>query len=213
MIGLISPLIFILFQTAIYIVFKRWTSKVNLSIDQHMSPIASLDSPLEEWDGVVAVLKFSETRKKAIKSFAFLLIGFFFVIELIAGLLTPREPEDTYLERLVAITAGICLCGLGPWVLLIEPYGSLRVVTINGILRRSPWTGTSFTRWDQIRSVRWVPFLDNFFVKTDQGLFAVNPVYENLDKFAEGIMRNVPKSKWARAERKLTTAMNGPFQP
>jgi hypothetical protein len=211
MIGLIIPLAFVLFELVMYqFVFKRWTRKVNLSLDRHMASITSLDRPFGEWDGVVAIMRFPDGRKRAIWIFAMILIIFFFALTIYIAPVRFQEPQ--WLNAAGAALF-MCLVGSAPWILLIEPYGNIRVITTNGILKRSPWTGAAFVRWDEIRSVRWIPFLDSFFVKSDKGLFAINHVYENLEKFAEGVLKNLPESRWIHAERKLREAQRGPFQP
>jgi len=211
MIGLIIPLAFVLYQVMIYeFVFKRWTTKVNSSLEKHIASITSLDRPFEERDGVVAVLKFSDRRKKAIWILVLILTVYFFALTLYAAPVRFQKPQW--------LNAGgaalfMCLLGSAPWILFVESYGNIRVVTTNGILKRSPWTGTTYVRWDEIESVRWIPIIDDFFVTSEKGLFAVNPVYENLERFAEGITKNLPRSKWIHAEKRLNQALGGPFQP
>lgn len=213
-VGLLLPLTYILVETGMYYVFRRWRSRVDSLLEREIDTITLADGYKKERDDPVAILKFSDDRKKAIWVFALFLMGFFFVLEVIGAIFAPFEPRETYLERIGTLTALLCLCGLvGPYILFIEPYGNIRVVTLNGILKRSPWTGTSFIRWDEMKSVRWVPILDNFFVTSMKGLFAVSPVYENLDKFADGVMKNLPRAKWIHAEEMLDRASRGPFQP
>lgn len=158
-------------------------------------------------------MKFSDRRKKAIGVFAFILIGFFFISELIAGLFTSDQPSNTYTERLLAESVFIGVCGLCPWILFVEPYGNIRAITSLGILKRSPWTGTAFVFWSEINAIRWIPFIDNFFVFSEKGMFSINLVYQDLDKFAEAVIKNVPRSRFSRAEYKLSLAAKGPFQP
>ncbi|MGQ9588481.1 MAG: hypothetical protein ACUVT7_08905 [Thermoplasmata archaeon] len=213
MMGLISAAFFVLWQALLFLAFKRWISRVEESLDRKLKAMTSLDVLKEKRDEVVAVLRFSRSRKRAIWAFALLLISFFFAVTVYAGIVIPDDDPELVASIAVSTFALAVLGGSTPWLLFVEPYGNIRVVTKQGILKRSPWTGTSFIRWDEIRSVRWMPFLDNFFVSSTKGLFAVCPIYENLDRFASGVMENVPAERWVRAERKLRKALRGPFQP
>lgn len=211
--GLISAAFFVLLQALLFLAFKRWVSRVEESLDRKLKAMTSSDVSKEKRDEVVAVLRFSRRRKRAIWAFALLLISFFFALTVYAGIVVPDDDPELWAAIAVSMFALAVLCGSTPWLLLVEPYGNIRVVTRNGILRLSPWTGTSFVYWDRIESVRWIPLIDNFLVSTRDGFFFVTPVYDNLNVFARGIMDNVPAERWARAERKLRKALGGPFQP
>ena len=186
---------------------------MEVFLRNQVSSLVSNESSKGRDDEVVAVLRFSRTRVRAVWAFMLVILAFFFTLALVAGLEMPLEPRNDLWERMSALILVMCLCGLGPWLLLVEPVGSARVITKRGILKQSPWTGTSFVPWDGIESIRWIPILDNFFVRSNIGTFAVSPVCENLDKFAQGVIFHVPRSKWTRAEKKLTKALAGPFQP
>ncbi len=208
MIGLVIPLAYVILEMCMYYAFRRWKAKVESDLEIYLRSVHPERNATN-----IAVLRFSQRRIKAIWGIVLFLIAFFLTLALYVGLGIPAEPRGDLFERVLAMTLVMCICGSGTWLVLLEPVGNIRVVTESGIFKRSPWTGISFISWGQIESVRWIPILDNFFVKFDSGIFAVNPVYENLNKFAEGIMKNLPRSKWIHAEKKLQKALGGPFQP
>jgi len=213
MMGLISAAFFVLWQALLFLAFKRWVSRVEESLDRKLKAMASSDVSREKRDEVVAVLRYSRSRKRAIWAFALLLISFFFGLTVYAGIIIPDDDPELWAAIAVSTFALAVLCGSTPWLLFVEPYGNIRVVTKSGILKLSPWTGTSFVPWNRIVSVRWIPLIDNFLVSTLDGFFFVTPAYENLNRFAGGVMENVSAEAWVRAERKLRKASGGPFQP
>lgn len=211
--GWIVPLAFLLTELVIYSIFKRWVRSVDKSLQKLMASVTSGNHISPDGNGIVAVLGYGEKRKGSLWVFMLFMTSFFFLLTLIAGLFIPAEPAKTYLERLGAIGFGLTICGLTPWLIPLYPYGDFRVITKKGIINRSPLTRAFYVRWDQIKSVRWISILSRFVLKTEKGRIVVPPIYVNVDKFAEFIMENLPKSRWTHAERMLSKALNGPFQP
>ena len=208
MIGLAIPLTYLAVEVAMYWVYRKWVARVKSDID-NLLRVTRLQSDQSE----AAVLRFSDRRRKAIWGIVIILLVFFFLLASYVGIGIPAEPQEDLSQRVLAMTLVMIICGLGPWFILLEPVGNVRIVTKNGIYKRSPWTGKSFAEWKEIESVRWIPIIDNFLVKTRSDMFAVNPVYENLNVFADSLMSNVSRSKWLAAERMLRRALRGPFQP
>jgi hypothetical protein len=208
MIGLAIPLAYIVLEVGIYYAYRLWKIRVETDLKTFLSEVRPAGDAAD-----AAVLRFSRGRVRMIWGIVCILMAFFLILALYVGVGIPTEPRGDLLERVAAMTLVMCICGLGPWLLLLEPVGNIRVVTRKGIFKRSPWTGISFTTWGQIKSVRWIPILDNFFIQSDSGIFAVSPVYEDLDIFAVRLMENVSKQKWQGAAMKLERARRGPFQP
>lgn len=209
--GALIPLVFVFYESAFYLNARRWTRRSDsLVADSASLLLSAVGLPTEAGNQVICVLKFSDRRKKAIWAFLIVLIAFFFALSLYAATVKPQEPK---LVTVLGMAMLLCAFGSGPWILLLEPYGNVRVLLKNGIIKRSPWTGTAFIQWDEVDKIRWVSLLDSFFVSSKKGIFSVNPVYENLGRFADEVKKNVPRSKFIGAEDKLALAAGGPFQP
>jgi hypothetical protein len=209
--GALIPLVLALYETAFCLNARRWTRRADRMVaDKASLLLRAVSLPPEAVNHVICVLKFSDRRKKAIWAFLLVLIAFFFALSLYAATVTPQEPK---LLTELGMAMLMCAFGSGPWILLLEPYGNVRVLMKNGLIKRSPWTGTAFIHWDEVDKIRWVPLLDSFFVSSKKGIFSINPAYENLGRFAEEVKKNVPRSRFLGAEDKLALAAGGPFQP
>ncbi len=209
--GAIIPIIYASYQGALFWNIRRWMKRAEMMTYDNADALLQLTRLRRPKDDViVSILKFSDRRKRAIRAYTLALVLFFFALSMYAATLTLDQPK---LLSEIGSALFLCVLGSAPWILVVEPYGNVRVLTKKGIIKRSPWTGTAFVSWDEMTSVRWVPLIDNFFIRSAKGSFSVNPVYENLDRFAEAVQMNLPRSKWAHASEKLSLATRGPFQP
>lgn len=207
---LVVPVVFVLFEIVMYRIFLHWTDSVKQELNDRLALVSSNGGSSEEGKHAPVVLSFGEGRKKAVWIFALILLTLFGMIAISVAFVVPIS--NAWLTAFVS-AAFFCMVGLAPWLLFLESYGSFQIVTKNGIFKRSPWTGSAHVLWGQIESVRWIPILDNFLVRTDKSFFFVTPVFENLDVLAKAVMEQVPRDRWIGAERWLTKASAGPFQP
>jgi len=197
-------------QLGVYALFKRWVRRVESQLDETLAELSSTPRSGKNEDDGARVLVYAEFRKKAVWGLALIVLGLLLVIAVLISL--AESVEDTW-SNVVGSSLFLCGLGLGPWILFLEPYGSYRIVTKNGIFTRSPWNGRFYASWDEVVSVKWIPVIDNFFLRTEKGIMAVTPVFENLEYFAQAVLANVPSSKRIQAQKKLDRALSGSFQP
>ena len=207
---LIVPVLFLLSQLGVYALFKRWVSRVESQLDETLAELSSKPRSGKNVAEDARVLVYGASRKKAVWGLALIVLGVPLVVAVLISL--AENVEDTW-SNVVGSSLFLCGIGLGPWILFLEPYGSYRIVTKSGIFTRSPWNGRFYVSWDEVVSVKWIPVLDNFFLRTEKGIIAVTPVFENLAYFAQAVLANVPSSKRIQAQKKLDRALSGSFQP
>lgn len=208
-VGWLLVLGFAVIQLAMYAIFRRWRGGVEKSLQES---IDRLSNHSRDGDEVVAILRFPNNRKKVIWVLVVVFLGIFASCVLFVAASWPYGggawPE--FVMGFVVIDIGSAV----PWLAFLNPYGNIRVVTLKGLIWRSPWfLGTRFVRWDQIHWVKWVPLGNAFMLNTEKGIFLVYSFLENIEVFANAVMTNLPNQKWKKAAGMLNKALTGPFQP
>lgn len=212
-IGLLLVVGFVVIQLVMYATFRQWRARVEDSLQETIEHLPDRSLHDSNGDEVVAILRFSDDRKKVIWVLVVVFLGIFASCVLVVATGPPFLGDEAWLDfamLFLIVDVGSAV----PWIAFLNPYGNIRVVTRRGLIRRSPWfLGTQFVRWDQIRWVKWVPLGNAFILSTEKGMFLVYSFLQNIEVFANAVMTNLPEQKWKKAAEMLRKALSGPFQP
>lgn len=204
---------FVCIQLAMYVTFRRWRTWVEESLQKSIKDLREHDPHDSHGDEVVAILRFSDDRKKVIWILIMIFLGIFASCVVVVAAGPPFEASEAWVDFVVLFLI-VDIGSAVPWLAFQNPYGNIRVVTQRGLIRRSPWfLGTRFVRWDEIHWVKWLPLGNAFILSTEKGMFLVYSFLENIEAFANAVMTNLPEQKWKKAAGMLNKALSGPFQP
>ena len=193
-------LIYVLFQIVMTVAIRRWISDRNAM---------HADKATSSSGGSATILTTGKTSRRV--AWGVLLV---FVLFIIIPILDSWKAIEGFSWTSVAFGAAWLIGGGAiPWLLVVWVYGQAFLVGKTGITKISPWRGVTNVQWNEITAVRFVPLYDMFVVKSTRGRMSISPLLMNIDSFASGILKNVPKEMWQEAETNLRKALSGPYQP
>ncbi|HYT00762.1 MAG TPA: hypothetical protein VEO20_08875 [Thermoplasmata archaeon] len=78
------------------------------------------------------------------------------------------------------------------WATAVEFFGAEYQLTPGGIRKHSPWTRNFFVRWDEIRSVKYVPTGQYTVIRTEKGKIRIHDWISGKGQLFEALRQGLP---------------------